>query len=128
MSAMQNGNMRMSISSLDGVSDNFCTQIGGEESSAGQPLEEQEVPVDEYCDPRNPQRISFHDVTSAAFLIKDDIERTPCPVGNCNPISNNYNLCGDCDVSNLAFHFYFLWHGFISEKGLSTIHRKVGKT
>lgn len=36
--------------------------------------------VDPFCDPNKPQRISFHDVTSAAFLIKGGVERTPCPV------------------------------------------------
>lgn len=36
--------------------------------------------VDPFCDSKNPKRISFHDVTSAAFLIKGGVERTPCPV------------------------------------------------
>ena len=36
--------------------------------------------LDPFCDPKNPQKISFHDITSAAFLIKDGVERTPCPV------------------------------------------------
>ncbi|XP_067617595.1 L-threonine ammonia-lyase [Eurosta solidaginis] len=35
--------------------------------------------LDPFCDPANPQKISFHDVTSAAFLIKGGVERTPCP-------------------------------------------------
>ncbi|XP_061393892.1 L-threonine ammonia-lyase [Musca vetustissima] len=35
--------------------------------------------IDPHCDPKKPQKISFHDITSAAFLIKDGIERTPCP-------------------------------------------------
>ncbi|EDV92939.1 L-threonine ammonia-lyase [Drosophila grimshawi] len=35
--------------------------------------------LDPFCDPNNPQCISFHDVTSAAFLIKGGVERTPCP-------------------------------------------------
>lgn len=36
--------------------------------------------LDPFCDPKQPQKISFHDITSAAFLIKDGVERTPCPV------------------------------------------------
>jgi len=36
--------------------------------------------VDPFCNPEQPQRISFHDVTSAAFLIRGGVERTPCPV------------------------------------------------
>lgn len=35
--------------------------------------------LDPFCDPKNPQKISFHDITSAAFLIKGGIEKTPCP-------------------------------------------------
>ncbi|CAD6993790.1 unnamed protein product [Ceratitis capitata] len=35
--------------------------------------------LDPFCDPAKPQKISFHDVTSAAFLIKDGVVRTPCP-------------------------------------------------
>lgn len=36
--------------------------------------------IDPQCDPNNPKKISFQDVTSAALLIKDGIEKTPCPV------------------------------------------------
>lgn len=43
-------------------------------------ISEADDKIDPFCDPNKPQRISFHDVTSAAFLIKDGIERTPCPV------------------------------------------------
>uniref|UniRef100_A0A1I8PCX6 L-serine deaminase n=1 Tax=Stomoxys calcitrans TaxID=35570 RepID=A0A1I8PCX6_STOCA len=35
--------------------------------------------LDPHCDPLNPKTISFRDITSAAFLIKDGVERTPCP-------------------------------------------------
>ncbi|XP_017491093.1 PREDICTED: L-threonine ammonia-lyase-like [Rhagoletis zephyria] len=35
--------------------------------------------LDPFCDPAKPQKISFHDVTSAAFLIRGGVERTPCP-------------------------------------------------
>nr|XP_014095098.1 L-threonine ammonia-lyase [Bactrocera oleae] len=35
--------------------------------------------LDPFCDPEKPQKISFHDVTSAAFLIKDGVAKTPCP-------------------------------------------------
>lgn len=43
-------------------------------------ISEADDKIDPFCDPNKPQRISFHDVTSAAFLIKGGIERTPCPV------------------------------------------------
>uniref|UniRef100_A0A0A1XLJ8 Serine racemase n=1 Tax=Zeugodacus cucurbitae TaxID=28588 RepID=A0A0A1XLJ8_ZEUCU len=38
-----------------------------------------DVVLDPFCDPEKPQKISFRDVTSAAFLIKDGVARTPCP-------------------------------------------------
>lgn len=81
MSAMENGSMRMSTSSLDDISSG---QPCSHSEECERPPVQAEVPealIDPHCDPNNPQRISFHDVTSAAFLIKDDVERTPCPVG-----------------------------------------------
>ena len=36
--------------------------------------------IDPFCDPKNPRRITFHEITSAAFLIQSGIEKTPCPV------------------------------------------------
>lgn len=35
---------------------------------------------DPLCSPKNVQKITFQDVTTAAFLIKDGVEYTPCPV------------------------------------------------
>lgn len=35
---------------------------------------------DPLCSPNNIQKITFQDVTKAAFLIKGGIEYTPCPV------------------------------------------------
>lgn len=35
---------------------------------------------DPLCSPNNVQKITFQDVTTAAFLIKGGIEYTPCPV------------------------------------------------
>lgn len=45
-----------------------------------EPNKESEELHDPFCDPKNPQKISFRDITSAAFLIKGGIEKTPCPV------------------------------------------------
>ena len=36
--------------------------------------------IDPFCDPRNPRTITFQDVKSAASLIADGVEKTPCPV------------------------------------------------
>lgn len=35
---------------------------------------------DPACDPKKPVKISFQDVTSAAFVIRNGIEKTPCMV------------------------------------------------
>lgn len=36
--------------------------------------------VDKYCDPKNPVRVTFNDVSSAAFRIKGGMDVTPCTV------------------------------------------------
>lgn len=36
--------------------------------------------IDPNCGPENPYRVTFRDITSAAFLIKSGIECTPCTV------------------------------------------------
>lgn len=38
--------------------------------------------VDPHCTATNPYRVTFQDVTAAAFLIKGGIACTPCSVGN----------------------------------------------
>lgn len=35
---------------------------------------------DPFCNANNPLKITFQDVTSAAFMIKNGVELTPCPV------------------------------------------------
>jgi threonine dehydratase len=35
---------------------------------------------DPYCDPENPKKISFNDVSAAAYRIKGKVENTPCGV------------------------------------------------
>lgn len=42
--------------------------------------DESKVFFDPFCDPENPVNVSFRDVTSAAFIIRTGIEKTPCPV------------------------------------------------
>lgn len=34
---------------------------------------------DPYCSETKPQKINFHDITSAAFMIRGGVEMTPCP-------------------------------------------------
>lgn len=36
--------------------------------------------VDKFCDPKNPTRISFNDISAAAYRIKGGVEITPCTV------------------------------------------------
>lgn len=35
---------------------------------------------DPFCDPANPKRVSFNDISAAAYRIKGGIEYTPCTV------------------------------------------------
>lgn len=37
---------------------------------------------DPFCNENNPLKITFQDVTSAAFMIRNGVELTPCPVNN----------------------------------------------
>lgn len=39
--------------------------------------------IDPACDPANPRRIQFADISTAAFNIRDGIVRTPTVVGDC---------------------------------------------
>lgn len=50
---------------------------GAETKAAAEQLDEF---TDPFCNADNPQIITFQDVTSAAFKIKNGIEYTPCPV------------------------------------------------
>lgn len=48
-------------------------------SKVDKKLRELEDPL---CSPNNAQKITFQDVTTAAFLIKGGVEYTPCPVND----------------------------------------------
>lgn len=37
--------------------------------------------MDPFCDPKNPLRIQFADISTAAFSIRDGVVRTPTVVG-----------------------------------------------
>lgn len=43
-------------------------------------FQDEEILEDPACNPNNPQKITFQDITSAAFKIKSGIELTPCIV------------------------------------------------
>jgi len=36
---------------------------------------------DDFCDPENPRAIKFEDISAAAYIIRDAIQKTPCIVG-----------------------------------------------
>jgi hypothetical protein len=36
--------------------------------------------TDRFCDPANPKKIQFQDVSAAAYKIKSGVQRTPCTV------------------------------------------------
>ena len=38
--------------------------------------------VDKYCNPNAPVRISFNDISAAAYRIKGGVEVTPCTVSH----------------------------------------------
>lgn len=42
--------------------------------------------VDKFCDPNNPVRINFNDVSAAAYKIKGGVDVTPCTVNQ--PLMN----------------------------------------
>lgn len=37
--------------------------------------------LDPFCDPNNPVKVTFQDVSAAAYKIKGGIQKTPCLVG-----------------------------------------------
>lgn len=50
---------------------------------------EQDI-VDPHCVAENPYKVTFQDITSAAFMIKSGIECTPCTVSKFSKISLSY--------------------------------------
>ena len=44
--------------------------------------EDEEQLIDQFCDPQNPIRVPFQEVSAAAYKIKDGIQRTPCSVSH----------------------------------------------
>ena len=83
--------------------------------------------IDPFCDPRNPRTITFQDVKSAAALIADGVEKTPCPVIKKNSVNEFYhNFLNRVSLLISAVEYIrCLWHGFVFEKGLLTIYRQV---
>lgn len=90
----------------------------------------QEVPAvevieDPYCNAQNPVVISFQDITSAAFKIKSGIEYTPCSVSILHfqhllRMGNNNNCSAITEITFLGTNR----NGYLSEKGVSTVHWK----
>lgn len=59
--------------------------------------------LDPYCLENKPQKITFQDVTSAAFMIKGGVERTPCFVSIfCALFSQRSNLAFFVKSRNLS--------------------------
>lgn len=82
---------------------------------------------DPLCSPNNIHKITFQDVTTAAFLIKDGVEYTPCPVIAIRDSSQSICLK---NVSSLVEITIVGTVGDVnlSEKGVSAVHWKVRKT
>lgn len=85
--------------------------------------------VDKHCLADKPVRVTFRDVTSAAFLIKSGIERTSCPVNR----MHTYRWM----KMRIRFLYFFLpkylleieidlqWNGIVFKKWISSIYGKV---
>ena len=90
-------------------------------------FETSDTMIDPFCDPRNPKKVTFHEITSAAFLIQSGIEKTPCPVIKKNSVTEFVTIfLTDYSLLISAVEcIRFLWHGFVFEKGLLTIYWQV---
>lgn len=63
-----NGSSSLDLSSIN---------LNDSDKKADEDISEIEDP---FCNAKNPLKITFQDVTSAAFMIKNGVELTPCPV------------------------------------------------
>lgn len=78
--------------------------------------------VDPYCDPNHPVKVTFNDVSSAAYRIKGGIDMTPCTVIEKITIYLNFSYINELI---LAFaRFFHGWNGYLLEKRLFTLHGK----
>lgn len=79
---------------------------------------------DPFCNENNPLKITFQDVTSAAFMIRNGVELTPCPVIF---FFFKFNF-----IYFIKFFFkieieYFKTcrNGYLFKKGVSSVYRQV---
>ena len=61
--------------------------------------EDDEILKDKFCDPDNPLSVSFHDVSAAAYKIKEGIQKTPCTV-SFNSYLDKSIFCFTCNIFN----------------------------
>lgn len=80
---------------------------------------------DPLCSPNNIQKITFQDVTTAAFLIKGGVEYTPCPVMIYDlrvQFSKTYFI--------LLLEITIIWSSRdvnLSQEGIPSVHWKVSR-
>lgn len=90
----------------------------------------QTVEYDPMCDKENPQKISFEDVSAAAFRIQSGIVKTPCVVSvliHFFLVLDSLCLClidKFCVVLEISYLYKFR-NGYLSEEWLPSTHWQV---
>jgi hypothetical protein len=79
--------------------------------------------VDKYCDPKNPVRVTFNDVSSAAYRIKGGMDVTPCTVRYLIDLSYlEKQISPNLSINKAFTHVNYDWYGHLFEKGLPPLY------
>lgn len=104
--------------------------VGNGEEQSTKVLDCSEI-IDPHCTASNPYTVTFQDITSAAFLIRKGIDRTPCTV--CLSFDSS-DTCQNAHSQLLTFIFVEsqnvkrTQHGYLYEEGIFAAYRKVRNT
>lgn len=86
--------------------------------------------VDPHCTATNPYKVTFQDITAAAFLIKGGIACTPCTVGRLTrkTLILSVQRLNDflCSPFSEIQIFEQIWNGSLLEERAPSAHWKVG--
>lgn len=75
--------------------------VNPEISSSSSPVKPETL-VDIFCDPENPKKVQFQEVSAAAYKIKTGIFRTPCSVSDCRNQKVEYKYTFIIFISQLC--------------------------